>query len=394
MTNGPILIVASGFHTGGTERHLSLVLPELKRRGWDIRVALLGEDGPMSAEVRAAGIPIIHLARKVSTNIRLVRGFLRLYGQARDLARLVRGIRPAVLHAFLPDCCVVAAAAGAMTQFHPVVMSRRAQSARPSLSVGDKTMERQALRRADLVVGHSHVVVQELETLEGVRQERLALIHNGIHDRTPATADARAIVRSELGVSSEEAVIACVANLIPYKGHRELIEALGLVRQARESGTTIPPFRLLLLGDGADAYVSDLRARVAASGIDGQVTFLGSCPDVDRYLDAADLGVLCSHHEGFSNALLEYMRAGLPVVATATGGNLDAIEEGKTGTMAKCRDVKDMARAILVHLEDPESSASMGAAGRRRFEKRFTLSACVDKYESLYHSLLAARHPS
>ena len=97
--------------------------------------------------------------------------------------------------------------------------------------------------------------------------------------------------------------------------------------------------------------------------------------------------ILPSHQEGFSNALLEAMAARLPVVATAIGGNSDAVVDGETGSLVPVRDPRVLAVAILRLAQDPDLRVNFGEAGRRRVELHFSLQACVDRYERLYRAL-------
>ena len=124
------------------------------------------------------------------------------------------------------------------------------------------------------------------------------------------------------------------------------------------------------------------------SGIGSKVHFVGQMSDPRPWLAAADVGVLLSHHEGFSNAIIEYMAASLPVIATAVGGNLDALVEGVTGWLVPPGDQP----ALIKALEESQAVAirsTRGKTGFRRYQEEFTLERCVKKYVSFYASLAA-----
>jgi glycosyltransferase involved in cell wall biosynthesis len=108
---------------------------------------------------------------------------------------------------------------------------------------------------------------------------------------------------------------------------------------------------------------------------------------VPDLLRASDLFVHPSREEGFSNAILEAMAAGLPVVACDVGGNPEAVTDGETGRMVPSRDAAAFASAIAEFLADPEKRKAMGEAGRRRAIERFSLDRMVGEMESLYESL-------
>ena len=111
--------------------------------------------------------------------------------------------------------------------------------------------------------------------------------------------------------------------------------------------------------------------------------------DVERILPAADLGVLASHEEGFSNAVLEIMATGLPVVVTDVGGNAEAVPDGECGRVVPPRAPAALAAAIVELAGDLRRRRTMGAAARRRVADRFSVEVCVDRYLRLYASLRA-----
>jgi glycosyltransferase involved in cell wall biosynthesis len=184
-----------------------------------------------------------------------------------------------------------------------------------------------------------------------------------------------------LQIPDDALVITVIANLIAYKGHRDLVDALALIRDQLPQ-----PWRLLAIGRD-DGIGGDLKAQAQSLGLGDNIRWLGERGDVDELLSASDMFNLPSHQEGFSNALLEAMAARLPVVATAVGGNADAVVAGETGSLVPVRDPRALAAAILRLAQDPDLRASFGEAGRRRVEQRFSLQACVDRYERLYRAL-------
>jgi len=378
-----VLYVMGGLGIGGTERHLSLVLPELARLGWRLEVALLASDGPFGEPLKAAGIPITQIANPPLIPIPKLRGLQSLRGQARALSDRLRKAPPRLLHCYLPTSCIIGDWAARQTGFGPIAMSRRSQSNRPPLFWGDKWLERRALRGADLVFGHSQQVVEELKC-EGIKSHRIKLVHNGIAIPARSTSSDRAAARARECWSEPEIVIAAVANMIPYKGHADLLRG---VAHLKAQGTA--NWKLVLVGDGVAEYVETLRNLAAELRIADRVSFAGRRSDVHSLLAGADIGVLPSHQEGFSNALLEYMVMQLPVVATATGGNLDAVEEGKTGFLVPVGAPEAIGLALSRLSTDAALRSRMGEAGRRKAEAEFSLANCVAGYEGAYRTLLA-----
>jgi glycosyltransferase involved in cell wall biosynthesis len=377
-----ILFVVGGFSIGGTERHLSQVLPRLISNSRSLHVCALGADGPLSAPLRDAAIPIRSITPRNTLSIPRLRGMLNLLSQIRQVAEEIRRLRPDVVHCFLPEPCIIGWLASMITgRKHRLVMSKRSQLARPGAFPGDKALEIRALRSADRVIGHSHVVAQELADC-GVNRERLSIIHNGIE----LTADPkqRLEFRSIHGWGEETTVFVVLANLIPYKGHAELIQALSAYEMEASK-----QWALVLVGGGVELpHGQFLQRQAMDSGIGSKVQFVGQMSDPTPWLAAADVGVLLSRHEGFSNAIIEYMAASLPVIATGVGGNLDAVADGLTGWLVPPGDPPALKNALL-ESRDLAVRSTRGKAGFRRYQEEFTLERCVKKYDSFYASLAA-----
>ena len=124
-------------------------------------------------------------------------------------------------------------------------------------------------------------------------------------------------------------------------------------------------------------------------GIGPNILWLGERSDPQAMLAAADLGVLPSHQEGFSNSLIEKMAHALPVIATRVGGNSDAVVDGESGRLVPVADAKALGAAIAALYEDTGLRARMGAAARLRVERLFTLEVCVRRYLNLYLGIVA-----
>ncbi|MBC8791935.1 MAG: hypothetical protein C6Y20_10030 [Tagaea sp. CACIAM 22H2] len=223
----------------------------------------------------------------------------------------------------------------------------------------------------DAVLGNSAAVTAQLIE-EGAPRDRVHLIRNGID--LARFANPRPVPRS-----ADKVVIACVANLIPYKGHVDLIDALA--RMPRE-----PAWELWCAGRD-DGIGATLQARAQAAGIGDRVKLLGARSDVPDLLATADLAVLASHEEGFPNAVLEAMAAGRAVVGTRTGGIPEAIDDGKTGLIVPPHDPAALGAALARLIADVALRTSMGEAGRARVEADFSVESCAAAYSRFYRAL-------
>jgi glycosyltransferase involved in cell wall biosynthesis len=245
-------------------------------------------------------------------------------------------------------------------------------------------VERWLHGHVDALIGNSTEVAAQLVEECGEPQ-KVGVIHSGIELQQLSTPEHRNACRRALGIAAEAFVIAVIANLIPYKGHDDLLDALGQVR-TRLGGD----WRLMLIGRD-DGIGAALKAKAHSLGIAGNILWLGERSDTQNLLAAADLGVLPSHEEGFSNSLIEKMASALPVVATRVGGNSDAIVDGESGRLVPVRDAAALGAAIVALYEDPGLRARMGAAARLRVERFFSLDACVRRYLNLYGGIIGNR---
>jgi glycosyltransferase involved in cell wall biosynthesis len=384
LTSGTprIVIVTSRLDVGGTERHIARILPALQQRGFDVALYVMERGGPLEGEIAAFGIPVAGPSYG---------GILHWPLASLALARWLCRERPDVVHFFLPRPYLFGSLAAELAG-HPLrLMSRRSltdyRAKYPLLG----SIERILHRRTFGILGNSQAVIDQLAT-EVDEPSKLALIHNGIELPSPVFTGTRQRVRDMLRIPDEALVISVIANLIAYKGHRDLIAALALIKERLAATGSPRSWRLLVIGRD-DGIGGELKAQAQASGIADHVAWLGERNDVEDLLAASDIFVLPSHQEGFSNALLEAMAARLPVVATSVGGNRDAVVENETGLLVPARDPDALAPAILTLAGDADLRRRFGEAGRRRVEQLFSLQACVDRYERLYRALGEASPP-
>ncbi len=233
------------------------------------------------------------------------------------------------------------------------------------------------------IIANAAAIVAQLTVEERAPADRTLLIYNGIDPAGPGCdATTRERVRAALGASEDETVLCMVGNLIAYKGHRDLIEACSRLVDR-------PKWRLLVVGADQDGLEVGLREMCAASGLLSRVAFLGFRSDVPELLAASDIGVLASHEEGLPNAILEYMKAALPVVATDVGGVGELVVAGYTGLVVPPRSPERLADALRTLLEDRDLRGRLGQAGRERVVQEFSLTRTVRDYEAVYDAVAA-----
>ena len=380
-----ILVVIGDLEVGGTEHHLLRILPALAREGFRPLVYTLTERLSLAPRFRAAGVEVIPpTTNAVRMLPRRARDSLLLAPAAMNLWRLIRARRPDVVHLFLPAAYLVGGAVALLAGHKTVVMSRRNlnryQRKHPTLA----GLEQRLHRRVSAALGNSRAVVAELAA-EGVPRQRLGLIYNGIDLEAFVHLPPAREIRARLGIAPTALVLTTPANLIPYKGHADLLDGL-----ARVAGT-LPPDWVLLCAGRDDGAGSVLRARAHALGFAERVRWLGLRDDVPALLAASDLGILASHEEGFSNSVLEGMAAGLAMIVSDVGGNTEAIQHTVSGWVVPPRDPAAVGAAILELAHDPGRRRRLGEAARARAARVFSLEDCVARYRRFYALVASGR---
>ncbi len=169
------------------------------------------------------------------------------------------------------------------------------------------------------------------------------------------------------------------------KGHDIFIRAAAIVVQK------FPEATFSIAGEVLDLdYFQKLETLVRELGLTGRFRFDSGITNPREYLAAANIFVLPSRSEGFSNAIIEAMAESLPVVATDVGGNAEAVKDGVTGFIVPSEDVAALSNAIIGLLSDPAKAKEMGSAGRERVLERFTIDAMMHQITRVYTSLLKA----
>jgi glycosyltransferase involved in cell wall biosynthesis len=303
-----------------------------------------------------------------------IRGVFSLLAVLNRLRRYFRQHRPHIVQGQLFWAYVLGALAAVPAGVAVMIGCRRSLPIFKGGNARHLWLEQLANRVTTLVVANSATVRATAIETEGLPADKLITIHNGVTEPAPADATQVAATRASLAVAPDAAVVVCVANLIEYKGHRDLLAAWADVRQRCPSAV------LWLVGDGAER-----RDRTHAEAVGACTCWVARRCGL---LASAALLVQASHHEGLPNAVLEGMAAGLPVVATNVWGTAELVVDGETGLLVAPRDPARLASAIATLLEDADARARMGRAALERVRASFSMTHMVSRYEQLYDRLL------
>ena len=374
-----ILYVIGSLDVGGTEHHLTQIIPRLKSLGWQPTVYCLTHRGSLASRLEQHGIEVITSSHQSTHRLATI---TRLLASSAYLLFLLLRRRPNIVHFFLPMSYLIGTPLAILARIPLRLMSRRGLNVYQRYHPFYRKIEIHLHARMHALIGNSNAIVHNL-IAEGAPSKRVTLIYNGID-----TADINAApVRIEAAPLSEYSLkLIIVANLIPYKGHTDLIHAL-----ARIAPQLPPDWTLLCVGRDT-GFGTKLVSLVQDLKLTEHIQFCGEQRDVLRLFSSADIGVLCSHEEGFSNAILEGMAVGLPMIVTNVGGNAEAVIHGKTGLVVPPHDPSALGCAILTLARDHATRLAMGRAGRERVDSEFSLERCVESYDRLYRALVDGRY--
>lgn len=358
----PVAIFMTRFEPGGTERQMIELVRRLDAARFRVHVACFERGGAWLPRVAERAASIVEFP---------IRGFAKpsTFRQLLAFAAWCRRERIAVVQTCDLYANIFGLPGAALAGVPVRIGSRRELN--PDKSPGQIRLQRLAYRCATKVVANSPAAQGILEQ-EGVARESIAVLPNGLDPTAFAERQPRTGGRT----------LITVANLRPEKSHETLIAAAAmLVRD-------FPALRVRFVGSGPRR--AELEALTAAQGLSAHVEFLGHRDDVPALLAEADLFVLPSRSEAFPNGVIEAMAAGLPVVASAVGGLLDLIDDGRTGRLVPPGRPDALAAAVRSLLEHPAQADAMGAAARAAVLQQYSFDRMVASFEQLYLSSLPA----
>ena len=231
----------------------------------------------------------------------------------------------------------------------------------------------------DAVFAVSEQVRRHSIEVDRIDPARVQTIYNGLNLENWNTAPRPAKAQGEFLVTT-------VGNIRRVKGHDVFIKAAAAIVPH------FPKVSFSIAGDVLEpAYFTELQDLVQDLKLANHFRFDGGVTNLRQHLAAADVFVLPSRSEGFSNAIVEAMAASLPVVATNVGGNAEAVQDGVSGFVVPSEDPAALSAAIIRLLSDPSLAKAMGAAGKNLAAERFTIESMMSRIVSAYKDLLSGR---
>lgn len=382
MTDRPLIAhVVFRFDMGGLENGVANLVNRLPADEYRHAVVALTEVTAFRTRIRRAETTFHSLHKQPGKD---PSAYVRLY-------RLLRNLKPAVVHTRnlgTLDCQVVARLAGVPFRIH----------GEHGWDVHDpdgSSRKYRALRRAINPLVHQFVTVsQDLERYLVDRVEipagKVRRICNGVDTErfAPRSPSRPAAILPADRFPPGCVVVGSITRFEPIKDPLNLVRAFVAARRALATESAGTDLRLVMVGDGP--LRAEAQAALDAAGESHTSWLPGAHDDAPAWLRAFDFFALGSRREGISNTVLEAMASGLPVIASGTGGNLELVVPGSTGTLVAPEDTSALADALARYARAAALRSSEGAAARARAEQDYSLSGMVAAYRDLYRGAFTA----
>lgn len=360
---------------GGTERQLLQLAGIARKNGLEAQICVLRGTQWLTSEV--ARCPVKHFQLNRLQSVDGVK-------EVRKIVHWMRQERFDILQTFFREANLLGPWMGRLAGIPLVVGTRR------NLNDGAERsdfgcrlrllLQSTANLSVDRILVNSQAVHDRIMETERVPDRKLQVIYNGVDVALVRSQPGmRARMRAELGLQSHQIVIGNISRLCQVKGVDLFVQAAHLAYQSDAA------LRFLLIGGGP--LQAEMQSLIQGEGLDSVITLTGPVDDVRPYLAAMDVAVLCSHTEGFSNSILEYMAAGLPVIATDVGGNREAL--GDAGVLIPRGDISQLAAAMIA-LRDPRVRSRYSALSHQQVQ-RFDVRIAEEQMGEFYRHCLRCR---
>jgi glycosyltransferase involved in cell wall biosynthesis len=229
-------------------------------------------------------------------------------------------------------------------------------------------------------LANSQATKESIVQFESIRPERVGVIYNGLNLERFAgmTESFREECRQKFGFVQSHFVIGMVSHFRPEKNIPLFIKAGAIISKK------FPAVRFILVGGGP--LEESIKSQIKDMGLEYVFLLPGPIMDVVPYLAAMDIACLTSDGESYSNAIIEYMAAGLPVVATSVGGTIEALQN--TGILIPPHDESALVSSILGLIEDPVRQKELSAKGKKEAFEKYSVEKMITEYENVYEDFI------
>jgi L-malate glycosyltransferase len=362
-----VLLLVDSFELGGSEKQTVEMARRINGSEYSVTVGCFRACGPLKSVLQEASIPVVEFP---------IHGFTSKLYQLLRLTFFIRRKRFQVVQSNELYSNLMGVPAAWLARTAIIISSRRDLSNWWWYTPRRRKLLRHIQGLSTQIIVNCDAIRNDLVAKDSFKPDNIQVIYNGIDaDHFLQVPGDRSRVIP--GARKKEKLIAVVANMhMLIKGHSDLVEAARAVRSVDRRA------KFILIGDGRQR--SSVEQLVRETGLQDHFTFLGHRTDVPQLLSCCDMGVLASTTEGLPNAVLEYLAAGLPVVATNVGGIPEIIENEVSGLLVPPHTPSALAAAILRLLSDDLLAQRLARAGRERVLNKFSFAQVVASLKELY----------
>ena len=379
-----ILLFIQSLELGGSEKQCVEMASLLSKNGFDVTVGCMRRTGPLRRKIAEAGLTLVEFPVGSLFHPNALVQMARLYSFIR--ANNFNVVQANDLYANL-----FAIPAAKLAKVPVVVSCQRDLSDWWWYTPRRRKFLRSIQKMSTCILVNSDAIRQQLVEKEGIGLDKIRVVYNGIDvERYPPPLKPLRRQLQGIPTSGNFRFIVMVANMhSEVKGHLDLIAA------AKTVCANDPNVRFLLIGDGKMRPVFEIKAR--EMNLQNSFLFLGHRTDIADFLARSEIGVLASHAEGLPNAVMEYMAAGLPTVATSVGGVPEIVEHNVSGLLVPPNDPNALSAALLRLLNDENLRHRLGRGARESMLSKCGFANLLSKLRSIYQApstvSLHASHP-
>ncbi len=366
-----ILFVINQLTCGGAEQQLVALCEGLRKRDHTVEVLSIYDQMELRDRLDCVQVPvtIVHKYHKADVSV------------VWRLRQLIKKANPDIVHTYLPASGLFTGMTRWLGVNAPVLQSER--SVNTWRSAGRLWLDNLVRRRIAHIVCNAEAIRAHLIAAERVDANKITLIYNGLaSDRyTRPDDETSATARKQIKAPAGSFIVIAVANFVTEKQHHVMLDAFA---QAKKQ---VDNLFLLLVGKGE--LEQDVRTQIAQLGLTDASQLICDCTNPIPFLCASNVGMLTSNVEGCSNALIEAMAMGLPIVVTDAGGNSELARHGEGGIVCRIGGVEALASGLVRLARDRSLVEAMGRYNAARVKREFTDEVMVERTLALYRQVLS-----
>ena len=360
---------------GGTEKQLLNIINSLNKKKFKIDLYLLmNEKGDLFEDLDSS-VRVFLPKFKFKSFLRHFLNFVVNYFR-------IKKTRPDIIHCFLFLAYLMGGLIGILNNHQNIVMSRR------SLNHYQRKFKFLPLRRIELflhkkiklIIANANAVRKNLID-EGAPKDKIKVIYNGFVKADGEQKELRGKFKEVLGIKKNSFVFLVLANLIPYKNHELVIDAVDELRKIIKT-----PFVVIFLGSGKDEYKKYLKSLVKEKEIENYFIFKNKTKYIKKFLDITDVGISSSLEEGLSNSLIELISHGITTIATNVGGNSE-ITNNRNGFLIESNNKSQLVKAMKT-LVSNKNLLKIKSLKSKKDSTKFCLKKMIKDHTTIYENLI------